>query len=170
MNDNLTKAYVDSLIGSTTNTVTTATGSMTSSGLTLSTAGHIILGSTFPSLSKDEERELACLEEEHKHNLKVERIRIFKSMPSTMRQNVVDSIIFKQYLAEIEAPNIATSIRLNELRRKDYRININSNTDYWAAIDQHSKLLNFLSEEEILNAHAEQSLEESLLNTKTDSI
>jgi hypothetical protein len=163
MSDNANKAYIDSL----TSTVT-STGSMTSSGLTLSSAGHVLLGASFPSLSKEEERELEILEEEHTHNLKIERIRIFKSMPSDMRQNIVNSIIFKKYLAEIESPNIIHSNRLNELRRKDYRLNVYATTDHWGMIDQYSKLLNFLSEEDIINAHAEQSIEEQLLNSSTD--
>lgn len=162
MSDNLTKAYVDTLA------ISGATGSMTSSGLTLSTAGHIILGPTFPSLSKDEERELACLEEEYTSNLKIERIRIFKSMPADMRQNIVDSIIFKKYLDEIENPSVVSPTRLSELRRKDYRVNIHASTDYWGTVDQYSKLLNFLSEDDIINAHTEQSLEEQLLNSSTD--
>ena len=95
-------------------------------------------------------------------------------MPAAMRQQVVDCLNFKNYLDDIQHPPEDDNdfARMYELRKKDSRISMASDrSSYWRRDHTYySEILDYLTEQEIFNAHAEQSLEESLLNAKTDSI
>jgi hypothetical protein len=173
-----TKSYVDSIASGLTvasnnvtlSNITTATGN-----ITLSNAGTLVSGyhSGFgPGLTGDELKELDSLEKEYKETLTTKRIRIFKSMSTEMRQQVVDYLNFKNYLHNIQHPPEDDNdfARMYELRKKDSRISIATDRYWGQGHTYYSEILDYLTEEEIFNAHAEQSLEESLLNAKTDSI
>ena len=62
--------------------------------------------------------------------------------------------------------------RLYDLRRRDSRVHITSGLSFSSSGmyigSNYEAFLEHLTEEEIFNAHAEQSLEESLLNAKTN--
>ena len=159
MNDSPNKTYVDSMV----------------TGVTLSSAGMIVSsGASFYSsmLSPEERLELMTLEKEYKAVVKNKRITIFKSMPSSLRQSVVDFIMYKKFLDDMK--NLPEDepewSRLYDLRRRDWRDSRASMTSGLSVCvdSSYEAFLEFLTEEEVFNAHAEQSLEESLLNTKTN--
>lgn len=165
MSDSVGKAYVDSMI------------STTSTGITLNTAGVIVSsGSSFnvSTLSSEEIAELRALEKEHETVAKNKRINIFKSMPANLRQNVVDHIMCEKFLNDMKylPEDDYEWSRLYDLRRRDNRVHVASGLSFSSSSrligSNYEAFLEHLTEEEILNAHAEQSLEESLLSAKTN--
>jgi hypothetical protein len=165
MSDSVGKAYVDSMVSTTT------------TGITLNTAGVIVSsGSSFNVnlLSPDEIVELRTLEKEYEAVAKNKRINIFKGMPANLRQSIVDHLVCKKFLNDMKhlPEDESEWSRLYDLRRRDSRIHVTSGLSFSSSSifigSNYEAFLEFLTEEEMLNAHAEQSLEESLLNAKTN--
>lgn len=163
MSDSVNKAYVDSLI-------TTA-----SAGITLNNAGVIVSsGSSFYSnmLSEKEILELRDLEREYQIVIKNKRINIFKSMPSNLRQRIVDDLMCKKFLNDMrylqeDGPEWSRLHHLRNMNMGNVHISSGFSSSMYIG-SNYEAFLEYLSEEEIFNAHAEQSLEESLLNAKTN--
>ena len=155
-----TKAYVDATVMGSTITVISGPG------------GFNQTGATFKTLSPAEQLELEHLNTERDNLLKINRLNKFKSWPHTVRETVVEYIKTMKLVDDITSEDLGEEHlhidkRIAELRAKSSSISY----IYVSAADQMyvhpyvvNQLLSLFSKEELLNAHAEQSLEEQLSN------
>jgi len=172
MDDAATKAYVDSIIGASSMTVNPIIGTTgTSSGhITINPAYSLHIG---PGLSSKEEKELIELQLEHDKLLKQKRIQMFKNMPASFRQFIVDTISVNDFVDSLKSAIIDDS----ELTKRISNLRSRCNNKLWAAnmygngiyLSMPHPLLEFISAEELVDAHASQTLEEEL-SAPTDSI
>lgn len=161
-------------------TATGGPGSLSTSPY-LSTAGVVWnTGNSGGTLTLDEAEELRQLEIELSLAKRNQRITIFKSLPTYIRQNVVDQLILDNALSQMrtcDGEGFESNTRLAHLKsRAAPSFGYNgisagySTTPFGYHQSNTSAIIEFLTKEEVINAHLEQTLEENLLNTSTDLI
>lgn len=161
-----TKPYVDSV-----------TASAATNSPYLSTAGIVWGGvANVSSLTLEESEELRQLEIELSLAKRNERIAIFKKIPIDIRQCIVNQLILDDALMQMRTCNgngFESNARLLNLKSRNSISFGHGNISATSAFGYQSgtaPILEFLTKEEVINAHLEQSLEEQLLNSSTDSI
>jgi hypothetical protein len=171
MDDAATKAYVDSLIGASGATISpiiSTTGTSTGH-ITINPAYSLHIGS---GLSSKEEAELKELQLEHEKLLRQKRIQMFKSMPVSFRQFIVDTVSVNNFVDSLKSATIDDldlTKRISQLKSKDSRIQLGNIYNQGIYLAEPYQLLEFISAEELVDAHASQTLEEEL-SASTDSI
>jgi hypothetical protein len=171
MDDAAAKAYVDSIMSATCTTVSpiiSTTGTSTGH-ITINPAYSLHIGS---GLSSKEAAELEELQLEHEKLLRQKRIQMFKSMPASFRQFIVDTISVNDFVDSLKSAAIDDSDltkRISQLKSKDSRIQLGNLYNEGIYLSLPYQLLEFISAEELADAHASQTLEEEL-SASTDSI
>jgi len=171
MDDAAAKAYVDSLMSVTSATVNPVIGTTSAGHITINPIGSLNTFTLGQGLSSEEQLELGALEQERTKLLKQKRVEIFKSMPASFRQFVVDTVHMEDFISRLKHAEIDDTElvkKINYLKSKDSRITLSGYSD---SIYIHApyQLLEFLSAEELDDAHATQTLEEEL-SASTDFI
>lgn len=159
-------------------TATGGPGSLSTSPY-LSTAGVVWnTGMASNALTLEESEELKQLEAELSLAKRNQRIAIFKSMPTDIRQSVVNQLILEDALQKMttcDGEGFELNTRLAHLKARaapsfGYSGIAGGVHSYGYSQPNHHAILEFLIKEEVINAHLEQCVEDSLLNTQTDSI
>lgn len=131
-------------------------------------------------LSAEEQKELAALEEARKAETKALRIKEFKKLPAALRQHVVNHIMWMKTITVANTIEAPVSARETELKNRNSNYNFTSilqgfmqyhtyagtpmdNT--WYSV---KGMIQGVSEEEIIDAHNEATIEEQLLGQETD--
>lgn len=129
---------------------------------------------TPPHLSQQEEIELDNLESKLAIYTKNKKLERFKQLPSNIRQEIVDEAIIKDLrfkFTETEAIDDFLDLeRLNALRIRDYSrtymrgrgIKINPISDHTMQHLKYPFITNIFTVEELMEAHAEASLEDEI--------
>jgi hypothetical protein len=171
MDDAVTKAYIDSVMGASganVNPIISTTG--TSSGhLTINPAYSLHIG---PGLSSKEEVELKELQLEHEKLLRQKRIQMFKNMPASFRQFIVDTINVNDFVSSLKSATVDDSElveKISQLKSRDSRFHLSGHYGEGIYLSVPYQLLELISVEELRDAHATQTLEEEL-SASTDSI
>ena len=150
----------------------------TSASPYLSTAGVVWgTGSSGNALTSNEAEELRQLEIELSLAKRNQRITIFKSLPTDIRQSVVNQLILDDALSQMrtcDGEGFESNTRLAHLKSRatpslGYS-GISATSPFGYHQPNTSTIIEFLTKEEAINAHLEQCIEESLLNTSTDLI
>lgn len=159
-------------------TATGAAGSGTASPY-LSTAGIVwgVTNAAADALTSVEVEELRQLELQLMAAKRIERVAIFKSLPSDIRQNIVNQLILDEAISKMRTcsgEGFELSARLAYLKSRaapsyGYSGTSSINT-YGYQQPSTSAIIEFLTKQEVINAHLEQCIEDSLLNAPTDSI
>jgi hypothetical protein len=108
-------------------------------------------------LSLEEQKELKSLREVYDENLKVEKLNKFKQLSSTLRQHIVNNILWDDACDEINNTYINKSDRYIELQGETVYINNGSNYGV-----PKPRLPAGLSKEELIRAHNEACMEEEI--------
>ena len=122
-------------------------------------------------LDDDEKAELAKLQDQREHDKKSYRLNQFKNLPATMRQQVINDILWTRTTNEMEHPEVPKSTRQQELEAKELPSSKAFHAmvgyhDLYADVTMKSKydvLLKWFTEKEIIDAHNDASAEEALL-------
>jgi len=173
MDDAAMREYVNSILGATGATTSTPIigAGTTSTSIRISGAPNIATIGT--GLSVQEMQELGELEIERKKLLKQKRIQIFKDAPASFRQFIIDAVRINEFIDNLNNASIddlELTNRIADLKSRDCRIHLGglqpgNNSYFWEI----ACLLQLISEQELIEAHAAQTLEEALL-ASTDSI
>jgi hypothetical protein len=137
-----------------------------SSGLLWGGGASISLGgSLFPSyapLTPEETKELAALETQRSQETKQLKLEAFKELPCALRQHVIDSLLWYNKCKEISTMTAIKSIRQEELELKKPHNFIQYSSVHYGSITPPPMLIDGLSYEEMIQAHNDATMEESL--------
>jgi len=129
------------------------------SGVTITTTGT-------SGLTTEEYSELHELRHEHENKIKDERLRLFKELPSKLRQKIVDKVILNKLIRDMRNVTVEKNERHKELsNRANPAYIIGDHTVSWDASafrDNINELLKWFTEEELINAHNDACAEEIL--------
>lgn len=157
----------------------TGTAGLVTTSPYLSTAGVVWnTGNGLNTLTSDEAEELKQLEAELSLAKRNQRINIFKSLPTDIRQSVVNQLILDDALSQMrtcDGEGFTLNTRLTHLKSRaapsfGYSGISAATSPFGYHQPNTSTIIEFLTKEEAINAHLEQCIEESLLNTSTDLI
>jgi hypothetical protein len=139
----------------------------------------------FKGLTPEEKERLKNLEEDRKRETKKAKLDIFKKLPSSLRQQVVDHFIWSDAVNKINSTEIPKSKEQQELESRDklrnaYRgpfwddgsmmdYNVIKEQIYGGGFLRGLILPKDITPEELIRAHAEATAEEALLGTDTES-
>jgi hypothetical protein len=175
----VTKSYVDSITSAaSSNNVSLSHVPGATASPYLSTVG--IVWSSSASLTLEETEELRQLEIELSLAKRNQRIAIFKKLPIDTRQDIVNQLLLDDAFSQMRTcsgDGFESNARLTHLKSRAAPSFGHSGitagyatTPFGYHQSGTSAILEFLTKEEVINAHLEQSLEEQLLNSPTDSI
>jgi hypothetical protein len=140
----------------------------------------------FKELTPEEKERLKNLEEDRKRETKKAKLDIFKKLPSSVRQQVVDHLIWSDAVNKITSTEVPKSKEQQELEIRDelhnnvhigFSRSAGSTMDYDVIKEQiyggrflrGPILPKDITPEELIRAHAEATAEEALLGTDTES-
>ena len=147
---------------------------------------HAITGgsnSPYQQVTQEELVELSALEEQHRRDLTQQQVEAFKRVPAVIRQRVVDDIMWNRELVSIENVAVEKTQRQVELETKKHSLQLpNSISGYITSISTTSTIVPYpysypintartvipsrMSEDDIIRAHNEQTMEEECLSQK----
>jgi hypothetical protein len=182
--------------GSTTSSTTYTMSGQSSSGSVMTGAQiqQILQGFTL-GLTAEEQKELDLLQIEHQNELKAAKIAEFKKIPNELRQFIINYFTWQNALEAVDNVPIEKNDRLIELERKNVTLNgsisgqsltFQGAYPTWTSsispqsifqhyplsgIDEPLKIADMpegLTIEDLMNAHAEQCLEEEMLDEKSE--
>ena len=138
---------------------------------------------SYEVLTPEEMKEFAKLEEQHTANTKLLKLEKFKELPATLRQHVVNSILWQR---AVEAINTIEAEPVNERHKEltaknPWNIKMTSIAQMLQTINRTNgnsldpmqadiRLPDGITGEDLINAHNEATLEESLLEKEDDSV
>jgi hypothetical protein len=137
------------------------------------------VGSDGPPLSKEETKELNDLAQERAAASKLLKIAVFKKVPPVLRQQVVNQIYWCRAIKEMSAAEADKSEREKELEIR-HMMSKGSNPIYWShgygagsvvsggGSIQYLQLPEGLTEDELMSAHNEATLEESIADEQAN--
>lgn len=122
-------------------------------------------------LTPEEEKELQSLTEEKNRWLKEQQLKYFQNMPAHLRQDILDHSLIRDLvngMTNIDESKFHSIDRLNELNYRNNHILFKADMDINYDSNYYSKylfILNIFSTEELAEAHANATAEESLSDT-----
>lgn len=116
-------------------------------------------------LDEDEQKELDELRKQREEDIKQKRLSVFKALPQSLRQKIVDEILIGRAINEMHETNVDKSERQVELECAGLPHNYLVITDPWGMSfpRRYSDVLKWFTEDEIINAHNDACAEEVLL-------
>lgn len=136
-----------------------------------------MMGTLQFGLSPEEKKELEELEREHAIKLKTERLSIFKKMDGSIRQSVINALIWKETMEAMNAATVEKSQRQVDLEAKNVLFKnmfIHTQGSNWTYNTGTDLFFNGIAlpqgvtVEELKQAHADATLEEEVLNGREE--
>lgn len=138
--------------------------------VTISTGTTSWLHNLWPqsTITPEEVKELAALEEEHKINVKTAKMNEFKKLPKELRQWVIDCITWQKVSQQVGQATVEKSARQIELENKKNigGIQFAPGTNLWGNPYLPLSMPDGITHEDLEMAHLEASLEEEVIDSE----
>ena len=147
--------------GQTSNINTGAFWTGGSAGSGMSIGQNIFMSGS--NLTDEEAKELKTLEEERAASIKLKKIEIFKELPASLRQKIVDDIEWRRAVQKMNSASADNNDRYNDLSGKR-GVSLSGYVDMGGFMyEPQPTIPNGITEGELISAHNEKALEEQII-------
>ena len=155
-------------ISSSSNTITLDPCALYPNGAMIKNSNGTTTGTTYKkTLSPEEETELLVLEQDYKIQKTLFEQNAFKQLPPTLRQWALFNIEWTQFLDDMRSTFHPKCERLNELLQTTVWTRTSRAYDI---IYNNSKITEYLTVNDLRQAHADASIEEEILSSAHNKI